>query len=829
MPLAGSQEDCCNGEVGQQDSFDFEQDGGCSETESDDLDGWGSEFDGDDDVDEYEVEADASGKMGSVDMMHRTYWEGLKAIDDELADSDPTGRYKYVRACQRRKIRPSVSTLLALSEEKMLLQHHGVRSCDAVALAAGLEQNSCLSVVNLSGNTLGDAGEALGKAFAENSTIQHLIMRQAKLNASLGRHLAISLQNNDALTHIELGSNRIGDEGVACLLRAIGPSVEYLGVADNQAGPRACEAITSTIPSNTSLRTLDVSWNHFRKTEMNAVADAVAKNNGLTTVWLAWNGIGDLDPRHEDDEMEDKKLATTSRASDNGGKFAHGIVRMVNECKSLTDLDLSNCRIGPALGKGLADAIAKNWSIVAIKLDSNPFGTAGEDIMSALRSRQEGGSSFMYTCDNCSMDPSRSSSKIYDAGNPSGRYCLDLADPADQALAKMLLKNAKSSCGDMWRGEKLNGVRFNYPAQKGAKWLLPTEGTMELDLSYMDGEGSQSDCVHAEDFAKFCKVMQNQSTDAAKLTMLKRACQAYYFDIAHVLEILLMFHLDSTREAALVMLFNKITQPDKLFSVLTVFSERARLSLHRRLGPIWFWNNAYPAARYWLDLGKNNDRTTLQRLIDFHSENPGTTCFKEVRFARDPSHTLVHAKSLDDLLEPDMMNKATLPTAGIVELEFIMDSQAGVPTNDVVEGVKRHQYNKLFAETENDGLAVAVAASASRQASGGQSRSSRRRREGEGLETFTRPSSQNHSRPVTQTSTRPGSKSGLSRPTTRELSSCLGSASREIRSGAASRGVDSYAQEAADRSTELTASRTDEKGFEYLQVGESRQEDVAEK
>jgi len=780
---------------------------------------------GDEEVDDYEVEADGSGKMNSVDMMHRTYWERLKVIDDDQADSDPTGRYKYVRECQRQNIRPSVSTLLALTEEQMLLQFHGVRACDAVALAAGLEQNSTLSVVNLSGNTLGDAGPALGKVFEGNATIQQVILRQAQLGVSLAKHLAISLRTNETLTHIDLGSNKIGDEGVACILQAIGPAVEYLGVADNQAGQRACDAIVSVIPYNTTLRTLDISWNHFRRTEMNSLADAVAQNDGLTTLWLAWNGIGDLNPRRDDDvEVSDKKLSMSVTRGGDVGRAAqddHGLVRMVTQCKSLTDLDLSNCRIGPALGKGLAAALSKNTSIMAIKLDSNPLGASGEDVMSALRKRQEEGARFMYTCDNCSMDPSRSSSKLYDAGNPSGHYVMDLADPSDQALAKSLVRNAKSSCGDMWRCEKLNGVRFNYPTQKGAKWPLPTEGTLELDLSYMDGEGSHNDCVHSEDFTKLSKAMQSQSTDAAKLTMLKRACQAYFFDISHVLEILLMFHLDSAREAALVMLFNKITQPDKLFSVLTVFSERARLSLHKRLGPIWFWNNAYPASRYWLDLGKPNDRTILQRLIDYQSANPDTSRFKDLRFAREPSHTLLYTKDLDTLLEPDAQDRATVPSKGILELEFAIDSQADAPIDDVVHGAKMRQYNQLFREAldvavENGQVVTSEdqgQMSGSRGQSRGQSRASNRKRDGEG--TFTRPSSQNHSRPVTQhrpgTGARPTSKAGVSRPTTRE---------RPTRNGGTSR-VAVTAQTSLHEDADGSGTNRTEERFDFLHLGET--------
>jgi hypothetical protein len=112
------------GTVSQQDSFDFEQDDlvAGEDVDSEDSDGWGSEFEGDDEFDEYEVDADASGRMNSVDMMHKAFWEKLNIIDESQVEGDSTGRCAYVRACQRANLRPSVTALLALGEEHLQLQ-----------------------------------------------------------------------------------------------------------------------------------------------------------------------------------------------------------------------------------------------------------------------------------------------------------------------------------------------------------------------------------------------------------------------------------------------------------------------------------------------------------------------------------------------------------------------------------------------------------------------------------------------------------------------------------------------------------------------------------
>jgi hypothetical protein len=127
-----------------------------------------------------------------------------------------------------------------------------------------------------------------------------------------------------------------------------------------------------------------------------------------------------------------------------------------------------------------------------------------------------------------------------------------------------------------------------------------------------------------------------------RLRILEQACRAFYFDIPQAIALLLQLELDRTRESALVMLFCKITQRDKLYSVINVFSQTSRLNLHKRLGPWWFVNKQCPNGKYWLDLGKNNDQDTIKCLLDYHKKHPYSSHFRDVRFAQTASQALVH-------------------------------------------------------------------------------------------------------------------------------------------------------------------------------------------
>lgn len=64
------------------------------------------------------------------------------------------------------------------------------------------------------------------------------------------------------------------------------------------------------------------------------------------------------------------------------------IVSLIRQNTGLTDLDVSNCRLGAHVCKDLASAIAANRSIQYLLLDGNPFGDGAGTGPSLLFSNQ---------------------------------------------------------------------------------------------------------------------------------------------------------------------------------------------------------------------------------------------------------------------------------------------------------------------------------------------------------------------------------------------------------------------------------------------------------
>ena len=126
--------------------------------------------------------------------------------------------------------------------------------------------------------------------------------------------------------------------------------------------------------------------------------------------------------------------------------------------------------------------------------------------------------------------------------------------------------------------------------------------------------------------------------------MLERASQAYFFDLPQAMTLLLVFELDRSREVAVVTIYNKLTQPEKMYSLITVFSESSRVNLHKRLGALHFVNKEHPAGKFWLDLSKSNDVKVLDILIGYHRQSPDSSQFKDIRFAAASTNTCVQLK-----------------------------------------------------------------------------------------------------------------------------------------------------------------------------------------
>jgi len=359
-----------------------------------------------------------------------------------------------------------------MSGQHLLLQHHGLKGTDALCLSAAILVNFSLTFLDLSDNSWGDKGAvALASALTHNSSIQTVLMRSGHIGWKGGTALGKALEKNKSITHLDMHKNRMGDRACSGIISALktNPHVRTLNLADNQLGIKTSVELRDMLMDNITLTDLDLSWNHIRPQDLYVLSPGLKANNSIKTLSLAWNGIGDKAPPSDLGETtvlnSTQKSAASKPASPRrpvtaAADAGDALVALIRQNQGITDLDVSNCRLGSHMCKDLASAIASNRSIQFLLLDGNPFGDGAVDILKELKTRMLDGSLSKFSMDNCCFDPTKRNLD-FDEASPNGYYRLDLAESKEREIAKKLLSECKHRKQDIFRNEKLDGKRLN--------------------------------------------------------------------------------------------------------------------------------------------------------------------------------------------------------------------------------------------------------------------------------------------------------------------------------------------------------------------------------
>jgi len=192
----------------------------------------------------------------------------------------------------------------------------GLQPPDAILLASDLSQavvTGGLTKMSLANNKLGEEGtKAICEALEQNKTLKELDISGSfyggsNIGGSAGvKHVAKMLGVNGGLTALNLSSNRLDDEGVSAVCKAIQNNKETklasLNFENNGISPVGANAVTAMVAVTGGLTSLDLSSNqlcgldyHHRGTYtavgITAIADALRVNGGLTKLSLARNHL----------------------------------------------------------------------------------------------------------------------------------------------------------------------------------------------------------------------------------------------------------------------------------------------------------------------------------------------------------------------------------------------------------------------------------------------------------------------------------------------------------------------------------------------------------
>jgi hypothetical protein len=216
-------------------------------------------------------------------------------------------------------------------------------------------------------------------------------------------------------------------------------------LSDNQIGSEGGAKLAAMLEANDTLLHLDLSWNAIRGKGAEAMMGCLANLLALTSLRMRSNGIGDA-----------------------GSELAQSLAGS----QTLTDLDLSNCRMGPASALAIARGVRKNTALCRLTLDRNPFCAAARELHGALVRRACKHQGLEWSLDNVAWDlrdragavPESTSGAEGGAGGASGRagqegvslsgrHLLDLRSPHDKEVFVRIARYALEHGADAWRNE----------------------------------------------------------------------------------------------------------------------------------------------------------------------------------------------------------------------------------------------------------------------------------------------------------------------------------------------------------------------------------------
>ena len=193
--------------------------------------------------------------------------------------------------------------------------------------------------------------------------------------------LAEALKTNTTIQSLNLSYNKLGPEVDIALAEVLktNTTLQTLNLKHNNFGPEGFVALAEALKINTTLQSLNLQSSKLEGEGALALAEALKTNTTLQTLNLKWNNIN---PEEALALAEALKTNTTLQTLDLSGNSLgpEGVLALAEALKTnttLQSLNLESNSFGPEGAEALAEALKTNTTLTTLDLRSNDFGTKG--------------------------------------------------------------------------------------------------------------------------------------------------------------------------------------------------------------------------------------------------------------------------------------------------------------------------------------------------------------------------------------------------------------------------------------------------------------------
>ncbi|XP_041832249.1 leucine-rich repeat-containing protein 74A-like [Melanotaenia boesemani] len=259
----------------------------------------------------------------------------------------------YLQACQQTGTLPVSQVLHHMNEETLNLNHYGLGPQRAKALAIALQNNNVVTHLELQNNDLGAEGAYyLMEMLETNPFIQSLNLSMNQLGLEGARVISKILINNLNITSIKLSGNDLDDAAAECLSESLqrNSAIKELNLSSNIFSEAEGKHLGDML-DDTCIEVLNLSWNNLRMKYAVALSANLKVNSRLKELYLSSTGFG----RSE----------------------VEALGKALKENETLVLLDLSRNRICDQAVMLLCHGLTTNSTLKVLKLFHNPMSRVG--------------------------------------------------------------------------------------------------------------------------------------------------------------------------------------------------------------------------------------------------------------------------------------------------------------------------------------------------------------------------------------------------------------------------------------------------------------------
>ncbi|XP_043385510.1 leucine-rich repeat-containing protein 74B isoform X7 [Chelonia mydas] len=254
-------------------------------------------------------EGDESEEKADEDSEREEEWDTDLEIEETKEPFDPTGKTRYIAACQLYRVVPISYFLRHMKDSELIMKHHGLGTQGAKALSLSLMTNTSIVKLNLSDNWLDGegaaavaemlkencyiSGEVLGMAIAENTGLKELNMSWNYFRNQGAAALARGFEANMFLRVLDLSYNGFSNNGAAALGEALKVNnvLEELNISNNRISLEGALRFAVGLKENQTLKRLNMARNPMQSEGCFGILKSIQANSGAVVEILDFSEI----------------------------------------------------------------------------------------------------------------------------------------------------------------------------------------------------------------------------------------------------------------------------------------------------------------------------------------------------------------------------------------------------------------------------------------------------------------------------------------------------------------------------------------------------------